>query len=196
MNNATQAAGGLDPQMQAQIKAQMADIIEPAAISYWPIAWGWWLLIACAIGLITVMIIAAIKHHRNNRYRTLALNALQDISNKAQQNAQQQAQQLMQLSKQVALHAYPHHRHTIVKAHGDEWLQWLNTTTATPLFTHKDAQQWQCALYAPASIQTSSNPALIALLQQWVKRHYSASALNKANKENINSSRKMEEQHV
>ncbi|WP_054112686.1 DUF4381 domain-containing protein [Marinagarivorans algicola] len=181
MTNATPAASGLDPQMQAQIQAQMADIIEPAAIGHWPIAWGWWLLIAAIIALLSIVLIAMIQRYRHNRYRRFALNALQDISKKTPINAQQQAQQLMQLSKQVGLHAYPSHRHSIATAHGEQWLQWLNTTTARPLFADQHAQQWQRNLYAPVSAQASADTVLITRMQQWIKDHYSERGLDKIN---------------
>ena len=179
-NVSTPKQGGLDPQLVEQIKSQMADIIEPAAIGWWPLAWGWWVLIAAVSIVITISVVLGIKHHLANRYRRSAIKTLKHYAQQ-NQNAQQQAQSLMQLSKQVALHAYPSHRHAIAKAHGQDWLNWLNSTTKAPLFNTTQAQQWQQALYTSQSQNQSAIPTLNTLLQQWVKQHISAHTLNKQN---------------
>lgn len=175
----SQAPTGLSPEQVAQIKAQMVDIIEPAAIGLWPLAWGWWLLIISLFIAITVVIFFAIKHYRHNRYRRQALIALQNIQNNTSSNAQLQAQELMQLCKQVCLHAYPKQRSAIAQTHGAVWLNWLNTTTQISLFNGDDATQWQLALYAPNAQKEPINPDLFAIVQRWIKYHINTHTFNK-----------------
>lgn len=52
---------------------QLADIHEPASISWWPLAIGWWLLIFTILmgGLIVTRLL--LKKRRNNAYRRTAL---------------------------------------------------------------------------------------------------------------------------
>ncbi|BCD98572.1 DUF4381 domain-containing protein [Marinagarivorans cellulosilyticus] len=157
----------LDPQMQAQIKAQMVDIIEPSAIGIWPLAWGWWALIALAIAGISVTTVLIIQRQKRNRYRRQALKTLQD---QRFDNALSQSQFLMRLSKQVALAAYPQERQHIASLSGERWLQWLNGKTAAPLFNTASAKQWQACLYAPGTQQAPDNALTIAL-KAWIKNH-------------------------
>ncbi|HEY7774102.1 MAG TPA: DUF4381 domain-containing protein [Marinagarivorans sp.] len=161
------ASGGLDPQMQAQIKAQMADIIEPAAVGIWPLAWGWWLLMGLVVIAVAIAVGLLLRHRRNNRYRRQALHALGSTHF---ENRQQQCVFLMRLSKQVALAAYPNQRESIAKANGDQWLNWLNRTTPSPLFDGENARRWQHALYSPPN-QDAADGALTDLIQRWIKTH-------------------------
>ena len=161
------AGSSLDPQMQAQIKAQMVDIIEPSAIGIWPLAWGWWALIALAITGISVITVLIIQHQKRNRYRRQALKTLLD---QRFDNALSQSQFLMHLSKQVALAAYPQERQHIASLSGERWLQWLNGKTAAPLFNTPGAKQWQASLYAPNTQQAPDNALTIAF-KSWIKDH-------------------------
>ena len=161
------AGNALDPQLLEQIKAQMIDIIEPAAVGFWPLAWGWWVLIVLSIIGIAIAVALFIQHWRRNRYRRHALSTL-----KIQRfdNALTQGQFLMRLSKQVALAAYPQERKHIASASGEAWLQWLNSKTPKPLFDSDAARQWQASLYAPATEQ-APDQTLTQTMATWIRSH-------------------------
>lgn len=161
------SGSALDPQMLAQIKAQMVDIIEPAAVGLWPLAWGWWSLIALGLSGIAIASTLFVQQRQRNRYRRHALSTLK---NQHFDNALTQGQFLMHLSKQVALAAYPQERHHIASASGEAWLQWLNSKTQKPLFNTDGARQWQASLYAPVTEQTPDQP-LTQTLHDWIKNH-------------------------
>jgi hypothetical protein len=158
-----------DPQfapLQEQLKAQMSDIIEPLPIDGWPLAWGWWLVIAIGTVVAVTFVIWLVKRYKANAYRRAALKSLQSS---AFSNQHEQAKGLMVLSKQVALAAYPHDRTAINLATGASWLNWLNGTTKVPLFANGLASLWQESLYKPND--APADPALTAILTRWVKLH-------------------------
>src|SRR5690554_8029461 len=53
------------------------DIILPAAVSYWPLAWGWWLAIVIAITLILGLSFWLVKHLEYKRHLKGATEALE-----------------------------------------------------------------------------------------------------------------------
>jgi hypothetical protein len=158
----------IDPQLQAQIKAQMADIIEPAAVGIWPLAWGWWVLITLILVGLLIALVVTLRHHRANRYRRTSLKLLQA---KLFSSRQEQYRYLMQLSKQVALVAYPEQRTEIANAFGAQWLTWLNSKTKQPLFNHSDAVSWQNELYAPPTNANEPSELLTLSLSKWIQQH-------------------------
>lgn len=165
-----------------QLKAQMHDIAEPTAIGWWPLAWGWWIVIAIIAVMITIVIAVLVKRHHNNRYRREALAA---IKNHTFPSHHAQAQHLMRISKQVALTAYPSERQSIASSFGQEWLAWLNRTTPKPLFDNAVSRDWQASLYQDQNNQPSDS--LTELVISWVKKHHSSVRRLSANSSFINS---------
>lgn len=92
------------------------DIIEPVSVSlWWPLAPGWWLLLAVAlllIGLITWRLAVVWK---KNEYRRLALKEIESIPD---------PRTLPVVLKRVALAAYP--RETVAGLAGKRWISFLN----------------------------------------------------------------------
>lgn len=105
---------------------ELADIQLPEGVSWWPLAPGWWILIALAI-IIATAIYCWRRHHQRNAYRQLALAELQQ----AYQNFQQQAstaiylQKVSNILRRTAMSAYPKSFNSSIK--GDDWLSWLDT---------------------------------------------------------------------
>ncbi|MEN0035984.1 MAG: DUF4381 domain-containing protein [Cellvibrio sp.] len=104
---------------------QLADIHLPDGVSWWPLAPGWWILLA-------LLVVAAIgfliwrRRKQQNHYRTLALQELDAIYaryNEAQ-DAAAYLQALSVLLRRTALTAYPRSFNASIK--GVEWLSWLD----------------------------------------------------------------------
>lgn len=116
------------PSLQAQPSPldQLADIHLPAGVSWWPLAPGWWILLAlvlaCALGLFLWR-----RRKAQNVYRTVALHQLAGIYADYQQtqNAAAYLQALSLLLRRTALTAHPHSFNASIK--GNDWLQWLDT---------------------------------------------------------------------
>ncbi len=105
---------------------QLADIHLPTGVSWWPLAPGWWVLLA-------LLIIAAIgaylwrRRAAQNSYRIVAQHQLVGIYADYQQtqNAAAYLQALSLLLRRTALTAYPHSFNASIK--GNEWLTWLDS---------------------------------------------------------------------
>jgi hypothetical protein len=155
-----------NPQL-AQLQAQMADIIEPSSIGLWPLAWGWWALMAGIIIVLAAGIYWLRLRKQANAYRHHALAQLKRIRNF--DNRHQQAKALMVLTKRVALTACPSEREQINRLSGDAWLLWLNNHTKKPLFNDDVAEQWQANLYRPNN--DSADDALTERCKRWIAQH-------------------------
>jgi hypothetical protein len=76
--------------------AQLKPLIEPAAISWWPPAPGWWVLGALLLLLIVLLVFYAWRRwrfHRNTAYQREALYLIQQL------DSTQPAQQLQQVAE-------------------------------------------------------------------------------------------------
>lgn len=105
---------------------QLADIHLPDGISWWPLAPGWWILLALLI-LIIIGFFIWRQRKKHNHYRKLALQELDAIY--AHYNESQDAatylQALSVLLRRTALTAHPRSFNASIK--GVEWLNWLDT---------------------------------------------------------------------
>lgn len=105
---------------------QLADIHLPDGVSWWPLAPGWWILLA-------LLVIAAIgaylwrRRTAQNAYRIVAQHQLAGIYADYQQtqNAAAYLQALSLLLRRTALTAYPNSFNASIK--GNEWLAWLDS---------------------------------------------------------------------
>lgn len=106
--------------------AQLRDIHLPQAVGFWPLAWGWWvLLILLVLGVLAIILLYR-RHRQRNRYRAAALNALQQAKAEVQQD-QQIATYLQQLSiilRRAALSGC--HQVYQPNLNGEAWLRWLD----------------------------------------------------------------------
>jgi hypothetical protein len=149
---------------------QLADIHLPDGVSWWPLAPGWWILLA-------LLVIAAIgvylwrRRITQNAYRIVAQHQLAGIYADYQQtqNAAAYLQALSLLLRRTALTAYPHNFNASIK--GNEWLAWLDSVCPAlgEKFTGDIGQLLLSSAY-------QKNPQidvgkLQALSSQWINLH-------------------------
>lgn len=105
--------------------AQLHDIVLPHAISWWPLAWGWWLLAGSLIALLLGIVFWVRRRSQRNQYRFLALRELNSVVQRYQDDNQVASflQAINILLRRTAMTAQP--RHYPVNIQGREWLQWL-----------------------------------------------------------------------
>lgn len=58
---------------------QLADILPPDAVSIWPLAWGYWLLLVIIIALIGFSIFGTLQYRRTRKAKREALKNLGDL---------------------------------------------------------------------------------------------------------------------
>ncbi|MCB1675836.1 MAG: DUF4381 domain-containing protein, partial [Halioglobus sp.] len=87
--------------------ANLHPLREPLAVSWWPPAPGWWLVLALGIGTVLALTALLLRRYRRSRYRRQALQRLAQMHERylADGDAAQFATQTNALLKAVALRA-------------------------------------------------------------------------------------------
>lgn len=149
---------------------QLADIHLPDSISWWPLAPGWWILIALII-VATIGFFIWRRRKQQNRYRVTAQHQLAGIYADYQQtqNASAYLQSLSLLLRRTALTAYPHSFNASIK--GNDWLNWLDAVcpTLNEKFSGEIGQSLLSSAY-------QKNPQIDAaslqnLCADWISQH-------------------------
>ena len=151
----------MNPEMML---SQLAPLREPMAISWWPLAPGWWVVLALSLALLIGLSLRLRKRRLKTAYRRIALAALDELrSREARQD------ELNWLLKAAALRAYPHER--IAGLHGAQWQQFLASScpkVASGAFAELDN------LYQREPSPVSSQ--LFDTAEHWIRQHEVAHA--------------------
>lgn len=59
---------------------QLADISTPSTIDIWPLAWGYWLLIAFGLFIVIASVVAVRKHRKYYRVRNFSINKVRALA--------------------------------------------------------------------------------------------------------------------
>jgi len=110
----------------------LKDVHEPAAIVFWPMAPGWWLLIFLLVA--SLIGVYYWKKHRKPPYKKLAQTALKQLHNEYELNGDEKMfiQSLSTLIRRIALAVYGRQVSSLT---GNQWLKFLNETGNTDAFT-------------------------------------------------------------
>lgn len=147
--------------------ANLEPLRQGELIGWWPLAPGWWMLLALVIALLVVLAYYLHRRYKRNAYRRMALVQLQSLhaAYNAQHNASDYLSQLNALLKSVALRAYP--REQVAAAHGLQWRNFLNEglppTLQFPASFEAAAYQKTCPELDHAQLQLSA--------RHWIKKH-------------------------
>ena len=121
--HATQA----DP--REALLAQLHDVKTPQEIGIWPLAMGWWLVIAVCLALTTASIAIFIHRKNKNRLRKLALQQLHSLNSKSDAlNDAEFASNLIALIKRYCFSINPNARKTLAALSGARFLQFVGDT--------------------------------------------------------------------
>ncbi len=141
------------------VLAQLAPLRAPASIGWWPLAPGWWIILALAIvGL--VLIGRWIRgRYRRAHYRRVALSQLRLL-----RAAETTTTDINQLLKAAALRAFPAGQ--VAALHGQHWQDFLlNTCKNLPTEGLADLDSLYMA-HPPAAKEP-----LLQMAEYWVRHH-------------------------
>lgn len=151
------------------------DIVEPAAISWWPPATGFWILLALLlVWMLAIGLLFWIRYKRNG-YRREALALLKQIE-PGLQHAQTRGSALAEVAmllKRTALSAYP--RVEVAELSGEEWLAFLDGSGHTSHFSEGAAAILGNISWRPqAGINLSDRELkeLVNTVQHWINHHH------------------------
>ena len=147
----------MDP---ATLLEQLAPLREPAPVSWWPLAPGWWLLGLAVLALMVWALRWSYRRRAQNRYRRQALR----IIDRMIEDQHTSIEQLNKLLKSTALRGWP--QSEVAGLHGNNWLTFLQEScpAAEPQWTQPLA-----AVYGPAPAVAS--PELLQSARTWIRRH-------------------------
>ena len=157
--------------------AALHPLRDPASIGWWPLAPGWWVLIALAVIAIAIACYYLVRRYRANAYRRLALKQLQTIQSRYADGPgddlciQNTASDSNALLKSVALRVFP--RHDIAALSGDAWLDFLNKTRRSESTDTEFSTAFANAAYL-AKVPDLDAEQLFRACQNWISNHRAA----------------------
>lgn len=163
----------LPPQLQEQLQQQLRDVQLPVDISWWPLAFGWWIIIAIMLTGMIALWIRLGNQYRQNRYRKLAIGEFKNTFALWQesQNTASYLQSANNILKRCVVHiesAHSANTRSYASLCGQRWIDVLHTFNKTPLSA-------QCQ-HALGQLVYTENPncEVVAIHQEllaWLKHH-------------------------
>lgn len=149
----------------------IAPLIEPAELTTWPPAPGWFFLAGLLLLLLLFGIIRWIRQYRQNRYRREALEHLTRIAGEAENGpGQQHVQVINRLLKHTALQAYP--REKVASLSGTEWMEFLQESLGKSNIGESTSEILTISLYRRgAGIDPARWQELIQFCEYWIRKH-------------------------
>ena len=118
----------------AENQLPLRDLHLPDPVGMWPLAPGWWLVLAVAAGVAVWLLSIAWRRHRVNAPRRYALRELAAIesSYRRHQDAVLFGKEISELLRRGMLAYAP--REEVAGLTGEAWLAWLDRDMALPYF--------------------------------------------------------------
>ena len=158
----------LPPEVQQMLAEQLRDVHLPEAISWWPLAWGWWLILGLILLIVTTSVFFFYKKRQKNRYRGLAITSLEIAYSNWSDNQNNQAylHQANDILKRCVLHVSK--SAPLATQTGQTWVAELNNWGKKALSEKtQNALGFECYQAAPSS----DIKALHTELMYWLKTH-------------------------
>lgn len=150
------------------------DIVMPSSVPWWPLANGWYVLIALLMLALGWAVYRFIRKRIANRYRRAALLDLQVLGRGISTPAEKDSclRQIPALLKRTALSVYP--RTLVAGLSGENWLRFLNSTADPSPFTPGTFQTLNEISYTTGEltdIDEQRANELLGACEQWLKSH-------------------------
>ena len=145
----------------------LRDVHMPDPVSWWPPAYGWWLIVMLLIVGLGIGMWAWARY-RHSRLRRFALTQLTEVKQQYAVHANEQLAvvQLSKLVRRYALAMFP--RSGVAGLSGQSWLEFLDDTGKTHQFSDGPGQILRSCPYQP---QVGSCVAeLFPLVEQWIRQ--------------------------
>ncbi|MEP9321221.1 DUF4381 domain-containing protein [Pseudomonas sp. LABIM340] len=151
---------------------QLQELPLPPLPSYWPPAWGWWVLLMALIVVAALLGLRRYQRWRSQQYRREALAQLDLLT----QQAPEQRRELAALLKRCALSipALRNRRAEITTLNGPAWQAFLQRHCPRPLASDLAERLAQLAYVPAAQLQRwpqADWDALFAQARLWLEAH-------------------------
>ena len=150
------------------------DIVVLAPVPWWPPAPGWYLLGFLLLITIVLGVLFLGRRWHANRYRRAALAELDRLQVLGLDGPRRKGavREISELVKRVALAAWPRNR--VATLSGQEWLEFLDSTGHTKVFTDGPGRLLPALAYRPQTADSLAQPQiheLIVVVKTWIKKH-------------------------
>lgn len=148
---------------------QLKDIYLPEKVSFWwPLAYGWWLVISFAIFVIIILLF--IRHLKKNKKKYIEL-VVDDFRKNIEETYNNKPQEVLQIIslylKRVALQKFPNSN--VKTLYGQDWLAFLDSKSRGKDFTSTKAKLLKDS-YKPIILDRNSLEEIINVAQKWLRR--------------------------
>ena len=151
--------------------AELRDIHLPEAVSLWPLAPGWWLLLALIAAVLGLSIAVWLRRYRANLYRRQALLQLQTM----QTSGSPEASALLALLKRTADTAYPQRGFSSLSL--AQFLEFLEQSGPNAKFSQSLASL-ETGLYSSDERMSSADTQLLVENTRiWINQHVNSAEL-------------------
>ncbi|NVJ66875.1 MAG: DUF4381 domain-containing protein [Gammaproteobacteria bacterium] len=148
-----------------ELLAKLKDVHLPAEVSWWPLAIGWWLLIAIVIILIAASI--SYQLHKKNKYQ-LSRAAIKELQAVAESDEKNWLIQLTVILKRASLSLYP--KRKVASLTESSWIRFL-TQTGNGIWDDKSLVLLRDAVYKDAqAIPSDNKEQLFAQAKLWLMK--------------------------
>ena len=147
---------------------KLKDIHLPDAVSWWPLAPGWWILLVLFLLMLAIALYLYIRSQRKSRQEIIIEQALQLFDNlqASSLNPKTLIMELSELLRRTAISLYG--RESIANLAGKNWLLFLNDYGSTKAFTEGVGQALADQPYRPEV--DYHRQALLGLTHDWLKK--------------------------
>lgn len=140
----------------------LEDIILPPTVGFWPLAWGWWLLIVILIATVIGLSVWLIKQARLHKRIKQAEKRL--ISSTHTLDSTELYIAVNTWLKIQAQESYPFAQ----SLHGEAWINFLNSSAGKTVFADEQVRALSQGLYQQDSVECDTNE-LIKSARLWLK---------------------------
>jgi len=156
----------MDPQQLPQLK----DIHLPTDPSIWPLALGWWLLMAVFLGVIVWLFFVIKKYLYIKRYKRMLFDELAKLEKKLKKSPDKSlVADTNILLRRIALAYYPND--SIASLTGADWLKFLDESGKTHNFSKGAGRILIEAPYRSGQLENYNGDEFIPLIRNWVTRN-------------------------
>ena len=154
----------MDPQLP-----QLKDIHLPGSPDMWPLALGWWILLAVLLGLVFWFILVVKKYLNNQKHKRMLFEELAQLERKLKASPNKtHVTEINILLRRLALAYYPNEK--VASLTGCDWLKFLDESGNTEKFSKGAGRILIDAPYRSGELENYNGDEFIPLIRNWVTK--------------------------
>ena len=145
---------------------ELRDVHMPDPVSWWPPAFGWWMVIVVLVILVS-LVLWAIAHRQRTRPRRIALAQLEQVKQQYAEHSDDQwaTTEVSHLLRRYALAVFS--RSHVAGLSGQSWLKFLDHAGGTNQFSSGPGQSLRSGPYQSCGSVSAAD--LLPLVERWIQ---------------------------